>query len=110
MDLNCLPVPLIPPSHHLVSTTTESGTDANEMQVDFGDLHSTLADYFCRKKKKGVYLFIVWHPFHCSGRGELSISECVCVHNTHIQKLVKTLNPGALQQVYGGLPPSPRFI
>lgn len=35
-----------------LSTPTERGTDEDKMQIDFGDLHSTPADYFYGKTKQ----------------------------------------------------------
>lgn len=46
------------PSHHLISTPTERGTDEDEMQVDFSDLHSTRVDSLCRKRKKKCLPFL----------------------------------------------------
>lgn len=48
MALKC---PSSPSSKPSLRTPAERGTDEDEMQVEFGDLHSTVVDYFCRKKK-----------------------------------------------------------
>lgn len=51
------------PSHHLISTPTERGTDEDEMQVDFSDLHSTLVDSMQEKKKKKCLPFYLLVSF-----------------------------------------------
>ena len=48
--------PLLPSFKLPLRDPTERGTDEDEMQVDLGDLHSTIADYF-RSKKVFTFVF-----------------------------------------------------
>lgn len=64
-------MPPQPSSKPLLSTPTERRTDDDEIQVDFGDLHSTLADYFSSKRRKCLpFLFLASFPLFQEQRTE----------------------------------------
>lgn len=57
------------------------------MQVEFGDLLSTLADYFCTKQNKSVSTFLLSGIFSTIPRAEDLAFQCKFgVHSIHVQK------------------------